>query len=53
MSKVKLGINGFGRIGRIAFRETFKRDNIEVVAINNAAMAVRVFLYIENMKQYI
>ena len=35
MSKVKLGINGFGRIGRIAFRETFKRDNIEVVAIND------------------
>lgn len=35
MSKVKLGINGFGRIGRIAFRETFKRDNVEVVAIND------------------
>ncbi len=35
MSKVKLGINGFGRIGRIVFRETFNRDNIEVVAIND------------------
>jgi glyceraldehyde 3-phosphate dehydrogenase len=35
MTKVKLGINGFGRIGRIVFRESFNRDNIEVVAIND------------------
>jgi glyceraldehyde 3-phosphate dehydrogenase len=35
MPKVKLGINGFGRIGRIVFRETFNRDNVEVVAIND------------------
>jgi glyceraldehyde 3-phosphate dehydrogenase len=35
MSKIKLGINGFGRIGRIVFRETFNRDNVEVVAIND------------------
>lgn len=35
MSKVKLGINGFGRIGRIVFRESFNRDNVEVVAIND------------------
>lgn len=33
--KVKLGINGFGRIGRIVFRETIKRDNVDVVAIND------------------
>ena len=35
MSKVKLGINGFGRIGRLVFRESFNRDNVEVVAIND------------------
>jgi len=35
MSKVKLGINGFGRIGRIVFRETYNRNNVEVVAIND------------------
>ena len=35
MSTVKLGINGFGRIGRIVFRETCNRDNVEVVAIND------------------
>ncbi|MFK7049403.1 type I glyceraldehyde-3-phosphate dehydrogenase [Flavobacterium columnare] len=33
--KVKIGINGFGRIGRIVFREIVKRDNVEVVAIND------------------
>ena len=33
--KVKLGINGFGRIGRIVFRETFNRNNVEVTAIND------------------
>jgi glyceraldehyde 3-phosphate dehydrogenase len=32
---VKLGINGFGRIGRIVFRESYNRDNVEVVAIND------------------
>ena len=32
---VKLGINGFGRIGRIVFRETYNRDNVEIVAIND------------------
>ena len=35
MSTVKLGINGFGRIGRIVFRETYNRSNVEVVAIND------------------
>lgn len=35
MTKIKLGINGFGRIGRIVFRETIKRNTIEVVAIND------------------
>jgi glyceraldehyde 3-phosphate dehydrogenase len=33
--KLKLGINGFGRIGRIVFRATLERDNVEVVAIND------------------
>ncbi|GAA0872349.1 type I glyceraldehyde-3-phosphate dehydrogenase [Gangjinia marincola] len=31
----KLGINGFGRIGRIAFRIAAQKDNVEVVAIND------------------
>ena len=35
MSKIKVGINGFGRIGRITFRAILKRDDVEVVAIND------------------
>ncbi len=35
MSKIKIGINGFGRIGRITFRAILKRSDIEVVAIND------------------
>ncbi|HLV40058.1 type I glyceraldehyde-3-phosphate dehydrogenase [Xanthomarina sp.] len=34
MSKLKLGINGFGRIGRLAFRAALKQQ-VEVVAIND------------------
>src|SRR3989339_769709 len=35
MSKIKVGINGFGRIGRLAFRAAIKKGNIEVVGIND------------------
>ena len=35
MTHLKLGINGFGRIGRIVFRATLKRENVDVVAIND------------------
>ena len=32
---IKVGINGFGRIGRLAFRSSVLRDNVQVVAIND------------------
>ena len=35
MKKVKLGINGFGRIGRIVLRVCATRSDVEVVAIND------------------
>ena len=35
MSKIKVGINGFGRIGRMVFRSCLQRENVEVVAIND------------------
>jgi glyceraldehyde 3-phosphate dehydrogenase len=35
MAKIKIAINGFGRIGRITFRQILKHDDIEVVAIND------------------
>ena len=31
----KVGINGFGRIGRMVFRAAFQRDDIEIVGIND------------------
>jgi len=33
--KTKVGINGFGRIGRNAFKVAFERDDLEIVAIND------------------
>jgi glyceraldehyde 3-phosphate dehydrogenase len=35
MEKLKVGINGFGRIGRMVFRAAAQRDDIEIVAIND------------------
>lgn len=35
MKKVRVAINGFGRIGRVSFRVMLERSNIEVVAIND------------------
>ena len=40
----KVGINGFGRIGRLVFRASVSRDDIEVVAINDP------FIDLEYMK---
>ena len=35
MSKIKIGINGFGRIGRLVFRAAQERNDIQVVAVND------------------
>jgi len=35
MAKVKVGINGFGRIGRLVFRQALNNPNYEIVAIND------------------
>ncbi len=35
MSKIKIGINGFGRIGRFVFRQAYVKGTIQVVAIND------------------
>jgi len=35
MSVIKIGINGFGRIGRLVFRASVSRSDIEVVGIND------------------
>ena len=33
--KVKIGINGFGRIGRLVLRESFLRNDVAIVGIND------------------
>ncbi|MBO4402671.1 MAG: type I glyceraldehyde-3-phosphate dehydrogenase [Bacteroidales bacterium] len=35
MNKIKVGINGFGRIGRLVFRAAMEREEIEIVGIND------------------
>ncbi len=40
MKKIRVGINGFGRIGRLALRVIADRDDIEVVAINDPFLTV-------------
>lgn len=35
MEKIRVAINGFGRIGRITFKELIRKKNIEVVAVND------------------
>jgi glyceraldehyde 3-phosphate dehydrogenase len=37
MQKIRIAINGFGRIGRITFRKLLDHEHIEVVAINDLA----------------
>jgi len=32
---IKVGINGFGRIGRIVFRNAIEHEDIEIVAVND------------------
>ena len=35
MAKVKVGINGFGRIGRLVFRQAMTNEKVEITAIND------------------
>ena len=36
--KIQIGINGFGRIGRLVFRAALQRDDVQVVALNDPFM---------------
>ena len=48
MSKVRMGINGFGRIGRFVFRSTFmnNKDKATVTAINDPFMSLDYLVYL-------
>ncbi|MCL2796593.1 MAG: type I glyceraldehyde-3-phosphate dehydrogenase, partial [Firmicutes bacterium] len=40
MAKVKVGINGFGRIGRLVFRASVGRSDVQVVGVNDPFISV-------------
>jgi glyceraldehyde 3-phosphate dehydrogenase len=42
---VQIGINGFGRIGRLVFRAAIKRSDVTVVAINDPFMDIDYMVY--------
>jgi glyceraldehyde 3-phosphate dehydrogenase len=46
---IKVGINGFGRIGRIVFRNAVEHDDVEVVAVNDPFIEPK---YAEYMLKY-
>ena len=48
MSNVRLGINGFGRIGRLVFRAAMgnKNSNAKVMAINDPFMDIDYLVYL-------
>ncbi len=46
---VKVGINGFGRIGRLVLRATVEREDIQVVAVNDPFVDLE---YMEYMLKY-
>jgi len=43
---LKVGINGFGRIGRLVFRASLLRDNVQVVAINDPFINLEYMVYL-------
>ncbi|KAJ4827323.1 Glyceraldehyde-3-phosphate dehydrogenase gapc2, cytosolic [Turnera subulata] len=45
MGKVKIGINGFGRIGRLVARVALQRDDVELVAVNDPFISVEYMTY--------
>ncbi len=46
---VKVAINGFGRIGRLAFRQMFGAEGYEVVAINDLTSPKMLSTPVESM----
>ncbi|CAN0929265.1 Glyceraldehyde-3-phosphate dehydrogenase 2, cytosolic [Linum grandiflorum] len=45
MAKIKIGINGFGRIGRLVARVALQRDDVELVAINDPFIPTDYMVY--------
>ena len=52
---IKIAINGFGRIGRLAFRQMFKKEGYDIVAINDLTspeMLAHLLKYDSAQKRY-
>ncbi len=49
---VKVGINGFGRIGRLVLRATVEREDIQVVAVNDPFVDLSTWSICSNTIQY-
>nr|GFA13448.1 glyceraldehyde-3-phosphate dehydrogenase, cytosolic [Tanacetum cinerariifolium] len=45
MAKVKIGINGFGRIGRLVARVALLSDDVELVAVNDPFITTEYMVY--------
>ncbi|KAI5562870.1 hypothetical protein POPTR_015G091400v4 [Populus trichocarpa] len=45
MGKIKIGINGFGRIGRLVARVALQRDDVELVAVNDPFITTEYMTY--------
>lgn len=45
MTKAKVGINGFGRIGRLVLRAAIEKDTVEVVAVNDPFIDIDYMVY--------
>lgn len=52
MSQTKIGINGFGRIGRNAFKIAFDRSDLEIVAINDLTDTKTLAYLLKNDSNY-
>ena len=52
MTQAKLGINGFGRIGRNAFKIAFERKDLEIVAINDLTDTKTLAYLLKNDSNY-
>ncbi|MFS8017470.1 putative glyceraldehyde-3-phosphate dehydrogenase (phosphorylating) [Helianthus anomalus] len=45
MAKIKIGINGFGRIGRLVARVALQSDDVELVAVNDPFITTDYMIY--------
>ncbi|XP_021298931.1 glyceraldehyde-3-phosphate dehydrogenase 2, cytosolic [Herrania umbratica] len=45
MAKIKIGINGFGRIGRLVARVALQSEDVELVAVNDPFISIEYMIY--------